>query len=309
MMGATEARGRRRGLSWRKREIITAYVGLSPFIVGFLAFTVGPIVSSLYFSFTKYDLFTPPRWIGLRNFVKLFTDDRLFLHSLSVTTRYTVITVPAAIVVGYALALLLNRDLVGLSFWRTAFYMPAVVPGMATAFAFMFLLQADVGFVNTFLRSLGIQGPRWFGDPKWVLWTFTIMALWAAGGGVVLYLAALQGVPTALYDAAKIDGANAWRRFWHVTLPMTSPVIFFTFLTGMIGTFQIFTSAFVSTGGGPANSSLFYMLHLYQQGWKNLKMGYAAAMAWVLFVILFVLTFISLRVSGRVVYYETGEGA
>ena len=309
MMGAAEARGRRRGLSWRKREIITAWVGLLPYIVGFVAFTAGPILASLYFSFTKYDLFTPPRWVGLRHFVKLFTDDRLFLHSLSVTTRYTVIAVPAAIVAGYGLALILNRDLVGLSFWRTAFYMPAVVPGLATAFVFMWLLHADVGIVNAFLRSIGIQGPRWFGDPDWVLWTFIMMALWAAGGGVVLYLAALQGVPTALYDAAKIDGANAWQNFWNVTLPMTSPVIFFTFLTGMIGTFQIFTSAFVSTGGGPADASMFYMLHLYQQGWKNLRMGYASALAWIMFVILFVLTLISLRVSGRVVYYEAGEEA
>ena len=184
--------------------------------------------------------------------------------------------------------LLLNLKVKGLSFWRTAFYMPAVVPAMAVAYVFSWMLQSDVGLLNQSLRAIGLPGPKWFGDPNWVLAAFILMSAWAVGGTLLLYLSALQGVPTELYDASKVDGANAWRRFLNVTLPMTSPVIFFVFLTGMIGTFQVFTVAFVTTNGGPGEASLFYLLYLYRTGWEYLQMGYAAAMAWLLFVILLV---------------------
>jgi multiple sugar transport system permease protein len=307
MASVAGARRRKRRYSLQAREAFDAYIGLLPFLVGFVVFTAGPILYSFYLSFTKYEVLSPPRWIGLENYISMIKTDELFPQSLWITTKYTLVAVPAGVVVGYILALILNRKVVGLSFWRTAFYIPSVVPTMATAYIWSWLLQSDVGIVNQLLRSIGLPAPAWWGDPTWVLWAFILMGLWGAGGGVVLYLSALQGVPTALYDAAKVDGANAWQRFWTVTAPLTSPVIFFTFLTGMIGSFQIFTAGFVTTNGGPGNASLFYVLYLFRNGWEYLKMGYAAAMAWILFVVLVVLTWLSLRLSGRLVYYETGE--
>ena len=228
-------------------------------------------------------------------------------RSLRVTVIYTMVAVPVQVIVGYAMALLLNLKVKGLSFWRTAFYMPAVVPAMAVAYVFSWMLQSDVGLLNQSLRAIGLPGPKWFGDPNWVLAAFILMSAWAVGGTLLLYLSALQGVPTELYDASKVDGANAWRRFLNVTLPMTSPVIFFVFLTGMIGTFQVFTVAFVTTNGGPGEASLFYLLYLYRTGWEYLQMGYAAAMAWLLFVILLVITLLSLRLSRTTVFYEGAQ--
>ena len=303
------AKTHRRGLSLRGREALDAYIGLLPFILGFILFTAGPVLYSLYLSFTEYDVISPPRWTGFANYITLFRDDPLAGTAMSVTSRYTIVAVPAGLVIGYILALILNRQNVkGMSFWRTAFYMPSVVPAMATAYLWGWMLQYDAGLVNQFLRILHLPTPKWWGDPNVVLWSFIIMSLWGAGGGVVLYLSALQGVPTTLYDAAKVDGANAWQRFWYVTVPMTSPVIYFAFLTGMIGSFQTFTVGFVTTNGGPANASLFYVLYLYRNAWEYLKMGYGAAMAWVLFAILVVLTWLSLQISQRLVYYEESEG-
>ena len=297
----------RRRLSLQQRETIEAFIGLTPYLVGFVIFTLVPILYSFYLSFTDYDVLSPPRWIGLANYVKMFTADKLVPQSLWITLKYTIVAVPAGVAVGYGLGILLNQKAKGVSFWRTGFYIPAVVPAMATAYLFMWLLQSDFGIVNTALRSVGLPAPKWWGDPDTVVWSFVLMALWGAGGGVVLYLSSLQGVSTDLYDASKVDGANAWQRFRNVTLPMTSPVIFFTFLTGMIASFQVFTQVFVSTQGGPANGSLFYMLYLYRTGWQELKMGYAAALAWVLFVILLILTLLTLRISGRLVYYAGEE--
>ena len=182
--------------------------------------------------------------------------------------------------------------------------MPAVVPGLTTAYLFAWMFNSDIGLINGALRMIGIQGPQCFGSREWVLPAFMMMHIWAAGGGLILYLAALQGVPTTLYDAAVVDGANAWQKFWNVTLPMTSPVVFFVFLTGMIGSFQVFTAGYIVTGGGPANASLFYVLYLYRSGWQHFEMGYAASLAWVLFLIIMLLTLLSLRASQRMVYYE-----
>jgi len=298
---------RRQGLTLQQKEARDAYLCLMPFLLGFVIFTAGPILLSLYLSFTRYNIVKPAVFIGLGNYRKMFASDPLFWLSLGVTVKYTVLAVPAQVVTGYVLALLLNRKLIGLSIWRSMLYLPAVVPAMATAYLFFWLLQTDLGIVNQTLRSVGVRGPAWFGDPDWVLVAFVIMSLWGVGSSLVLYLAALQGVPTSLYDAAKVDGANVWHELRHITLPMTSPVIFFTFVTGLIGTFQIFTSAFLTTDGGPANSSLFYVLYLYRNGWLFVKMGYAAAMAWFMCLLLLVLTFFSLRIGQRVVFYEGVE--
>ena len=182
--------------------------------------------------------------------------------------------------------------------------MPAVVPGLATTYLFAWMFNSDIGLINGALRMIGIQGPQCFGSREWVLPAFMMMHIWAAGGGLILYLAALQGVPTTLYDAAVVDGTNAWQKFWNVTLPMTSPVVFFVFLTGMIASFQVFTAGYIVAGGGPAKASLFYVLYLYRSGWQHFEMGYAASLAWVLFLIIMLLTLLSLRASQRMVYYE-----
>jgi multiple sugar transport system permease protein len=291
---------------WRsplaRREALAGVVCLLPWIVGFLTFTAGPLLFSTYISFTDYPILKGPRWIGLENYQSMISDD-LFWKSLRITAVYTLAAVPLGVFIGYVMALLLNQNIFGLSFWRTAYYVPAV----AGAYLWAWMFNPDFGVINGFLMRLGLEAPKWFGSEQWVLPAFIIMNLWGAGGGLVLYLAAMQGVPTSLYDAAKVDGANAWRRLWHVTLPMTSPVILFTFLTGLIGSFQVFTAGFLITNGGPNNASLFYVLYLYRVGWKYFKMGYASALAWVLFAIIMVLTLITLRASGRLVYYESSE--
>ena len=285
------------------RNIRDGYICILPWIIGFLGFTAGPIVFSLWVSFNHYDVLSPPRFAGIDNYINMVNDE-LFWQSLKITTIYVLGAVPTGVVVGYALALLLNQKVSGLSIWRTAFYMPAVVPGLATAYLFAWMFNSDIGLINGALRVIGIQGPQWFGSREWVLPAFMLMHIWAAGGGLILYLAALQGVPTTLYDAAVVDGANAWQKFWNVTLPMTSPVVFFVFLTGMIASFQVFTAGYIVTGGGPANASLFYVLYLYRSGWQHFEMGYAASLAWVLFLIIMLLTLLSLRASQRMVYYE-----
>jgi multiple sugar transport system permease protein len=293
----------------QRREEIEAYLFLTPWILGFLFFTIGPIIASGYLAMTDYAILQPPKFIGLSNFRRMFMADDLFWQALKVTAIYTVVSVPLGVTLGYAVALLLNQNVRGLSVFRTIFYMPSVVSGVAVAIMWIWVFHPDMGIVNNFLYQLGIKGPRWFSDPDWALWTFILTSLWGIGGGMVIYLAGLQGVPTQLYEAAELDGAGSWRKFIHVTLPMTSPVIFFNLLMGMIGSWQVFTSGYVITNGGPANATLFYVLYLYRNGWQYFKMGYASALAWVLFFIVLALTAIVFRTSGRWVYYEgVGRG-
>ena len=288
----------------RLREIRDGYLCISLWLIGFVVFTAGPMLASLVLSLTKYDILLPPSFVGLDNYITMFTIDELYWTSLRVTTVYTIILVPLGVICGYLIALLLNQTVLGLSFFRTVFYLPAVVPAIATSYLFAWMFHSQTGIINSFLAAVGVEGPSWFYSREWVMPAFIIMALWGLGASMVLYLAALQGVPTALHEAAMLDGAGPLAKLWHVTVPMTSPVIFFTFVTGLIGTFQVFTPAFVITEGGPANASLFYILYLYYNGWQYLKMGYASAMAWVLFAIIFGLTLLSFRLSGRLVYYE-----
>ena len=290
----------------RRQEVLVAYLFILPWIIGFLVFIAGPILVSFALSFTKYNIITPATVVGLDNYTAMIRD-RNFWQALRVTTIYTFGSVPLNVTVGYLLALMLNQKIKGLSFWRTTFFMPSIVPILAVSYLFAWIFNPNIGLVNGLLRQVGIQGPEWFSSREWVIPTFIIMSLWGVGGGMVLYLAALQGVPTVLYDAAKADGANAWRRFYHVTLPMTSPVILFNFLMGLIGSFQVFASAFFITSGGPANASLFYVLYLFRNGWEYFRMGYASALAWVLFLIIMAATLVTFKLSGRFVYYETSE--
>lgn len=294
-------------VSLRQHEERVAFLFLSPWLIGFLAFTAFPIAASLFLSLTEYPILKSPEFVGIRNYTYMITGDPLFWQSLKVTTIYTVAIVPLQLVTAYALAILLNQTVHGLSVFRTVFFLPAVTPAVATALMWMWVFHPEIGLANSALAAIGIEGPKWLASTEWALPTFIIISLWGIGGGMVIYLAGLQGVPTALYEAAELDGAGAWSRFIHVTLPMTSPVILFVTVTSMIGSFQVFTAAFVMTDGGPVNATLFFVLHLYNYGWRFLQMGYASALAWVLFVIILGLTLLLLRLSGRLVYYEAEE--
>ncbi len=285
-------------------ENIAGYVFISPWIIGFIIIEIGPLLAALYFSLTNYDILSETKFIGLRNYEKLLFNDPLFWLSLKVTALYSVGSVSLHIIFGVLLALMLNQNLRGMAFYRTVYYLPAVVSGVAVAYMWIWVLNKEAGILNTGLGYLGIDGPNWLFSIEWVLPAFVAISLWNLGGGMVLYLAALQGVPTQLYEAAEIDGAGWWPRTWHVTIPLISPVIFFNFIIGIIGSFQVFTAAYVITQGGPANSTLFYVLYLYRNAFENFKMGYASALAWVLFLVIMALTVLSFRVSGRWVYYE-----
>jgi multiple sugar transport system permease protein len=294
-------------VSIRQHEERIALLFLSPWLFGFLVFTAFPIVASMFISLTEYPILKSPEFVGIRNYTHMITGDPLFWQSLKVTTIYTLAIVPLQLVTAYALAILLNQTVHGLSVFRTVFFLPAVTPAVATALMWMWVFHPEIGLANSALAAIGVEGPKWLASTEWALPTFIIISLWGIGGGMVIYLAGLQSVPTSLYEAAELDGAGAWARFIHVTLPMTSPVILFVTVTSMIGSFQVFTAAFVMTDGGPVNSTLFFVLHLYNYGWRFLKMGYASALAWVLFVIILGLTLFLLRMSGRLVYYEAED--
>jgi len=277
---------------------------IPPWMLGFLVFTLGPIIATVYLSLTEYNMFMPPNFIGLQNYRHMFTNDNLFWQALKVTTIYPFASVPLGIIAGYSLALLLNQRIKGLALFRTIFYMPAVVSGVAVAIVFQWIFNPELGLVNAILSYFGIKGPMWFASRQWALPTMILMSLWGVGGGTVIYLAGLQGVPTELYEAAELDGASAWQRLIHITIPITTPVIFFQLIMGLIGTFQTFTQAYVITNGGPANATLFYVLYLYRTGWQYFQMGYASSLAWVLFLIILCFTVILFRSSRHWVYYE-----
>jgi multiple sugar transport system permease protein len=300
-----ESRGYR--LPMRRREALVAYVFLFPWILGFVVFFAGPMIASIYFSFTQYKVITPPIWLGLGNYQRMF-EDELFYHSLKVTIVYTAASVPLGIVAALIVAVVLNEAPWLSGLFRTIFYLPSVISGVAVAIVFAWIFNYRFGILNYFLSLVGIPGPNWLGHPRWVLWAFILMSLWGIGSNVVIFLAALQGVPQALYEAAKIDGASGWRRFWAITLPMISPAILFVLIMGIIGTLQTFTQAYIITGGGPANATMFYLFYLYKNAFNWFEMGYASALAWLLFLIILLLTVIMLRSSALWVYYESEVG-
>ncbi len=294
---------RRRGSALTRREAIMGYVFISPWLFGLVVFLIGPILASLYLSFTEYKPGLMPVWLGLSNYTRMFGDD-LFYHSLRVTSVYTLLSVPIGLLTALGLAVLLNQGVRGLRFFRTAFYLPSLISGVAVAIVFAWFFNKQFGVINFFLGLLGINGPNWLGDPDWTLPAFILMSLWGVGGTVVIFIAALQGVPMELYEAAELDGATSWRRFINITLPLISPVILFALITGVIGTFQTFAVSYIMTGGGPANASLFYLLYLYRNAFNWFEMGYASALAWFLFLIILICTVILLRTSEMWVYYE-----
>ena len=304
---------RRRGMTRAARiEELWGYLFISPWLIGFIVLTAGAMLGGLGLSFFRYDIITPPRFVGLANYEKMFFDDWLFWHSLRLTAQYAVFSVFLGVLSGLGASLLLNQKVRGLTIYRTIYYLPSVVSAVAAAMMWAIVFHADFGLVNGLLKVVGIEGPRWLSSTNMPVWTFIIIANWNVGVGIVIYLAALQGVPTTLYEAAIIDGAGRWQKFWHITLPMISPVIFFNVVMGIIGSLQVFTIAFVlseaggsdSTIGGPANASMFFVLYLYMNAFRFLKMGYASALALALFVIILVLTVVVFKASGRWVYYE-----
>ncbi len=301
----------RRGMSLRKRESIAGYLFLTPWLIGLLCFVVGPMIASAYFSFTNYDVVNTPKFIGFKNFTEIFSKDRLFWPSLMLTFRYAIIVVPLSLLGSLLAAMLLNQALKGTVIFRTFFFMPHLTPIAASAVLWAWLFNPDVGPINYFIRNnLGIENaPGWFRDPQWAMTGLIIMAMWGAIGGntMLIFLAGLQGIPQELYEAASIDGANAWAKFRNVTVPLLTPTIFFNLVLGIIGALRVFTAAFVATQGGPVYATHFYALYIYEKAFRYFEMGYASALAWIFFFIMFVFTFIQFRASRSWVYYA-GEG-
>jgi multiple sugar transport system permease protein len=293
-------------LSMRKREAIFGYIFLSPWIIGFIMFLAGPMIASIFLSLTEYKMIHPPVWLGLANYTRMMNDP-LVWRSLRVTATYTAFSVPLGLISAMAVAVLLNQRIHLSGIFRTIFYLPSVISGVAVALVFAWIFNYRFGILNFFLSLVGISGPNWLGNPRYALWAFVVMSLWGIGGTVIIFLAGLQGVPVSLHEAATIDGANAWTRFWKITIPLITPVILFTMVTGVIGTFQTFTQAYIMTGGGPANATLFYLLYLYKNAFNWFEMGYASALAWLLFLIILICTIIMWVTSAKWVYYEGEE--
>jgi multiple sugar transport system permease protein len=288
-----------------KREERYFYLCISPWIAGFLIFTAGPIVASLFFSFCNYDVVTPPNWIGIQNYKRLISDP-LFWQSLKVTSYFSLVSVPLGIILSLIIAILLNQNIKGLTWFRTIYYMPSVISGVAVALLWMWIFNPEFGVLNFLLWKLfHIQGPAWLMSEEWVIPALIIMSLWGIGGDIVIYLAGLQGIPTELYEAAEIDGANSFNKFLNITIPMMSPVLLFTLIMGIINSFQVFTQAYVMTRGGPHYASLFYVLYIYQNAFQFFSMGYASALSWILFLIILALTFLIFKSSPLWVYYES----
>lgn len=293
--------------TWLRQETVEGYLFASPAILGYLIFVVGPLLASLYFSFTEYNIIRPPRWVGLGNYVTAFSDDELFWTSLDVTMTYTVVSVPLNLLAGFLIAVLMNQKVRGITLYRTVWYLPVIVPAVANAVLWQWVFNADFGLLNQLLWVFfRLRGPRWLIEPTTGIPALIIMALWGVGGGMLIYLGGLQGIPQHLYEAVEIDGGNWWARFRNVTVPMMTPVIFFNLIIGLINTFQVFTPAYVMTQGGPGHATYFYVLHLYKNAFQYLRMGYASALAWILMLVTLAGTLLLFRTSGWV-YYEGAE--
>ncbi|MYD93680.1 MAG: sugar ABC transporter permease [Chloroflexi bacterium] len=276
---------------------------IAPWLITFLWFTLGPFIASIFLSFTNYRFIGLPTWIGLDNYVRLFTDDAKFIRSIINTLYYTAVHVPGIMIMAFFVAILLNQKVKGQPIYRTAFYLPSVTAGVATAYLWILLLQPN-GLVNQFLGLVGIDGPNWLTSSTWAMPALILMSFWGLGTTMIIYLAALQGIPQHLYEAASVDGAGVIRKMWHVTVPMMTPAIFLTAVLQIIGSWQVFTQALIVTNGGPRDSTLFILLHLYRTGFEYFQMGYASAIAWVLFVIILIFTIIQFGIARRWVYYE-----
>lgn len=290
----------------RRREVIEGYLWISPWLIGFLLFSLGPIIASFYLSLTKYKIGGAPEWVGIANYVEAFTSDQLFWPSLWRTVYFSLGSVLIGVALSLLAAILLNQNLRGTVIYRALFYLPSLTPIVAMAILWVWLLQPQVGLVNYLLYEVGISGPGWLTSAKWAIPSVIMISLWSSigGGRMIIFLAGLQGVPQSLHESAQIDGANTIQRFWHITLPMISPVILFNLILGIIGSFSVFSLAYVATNGGPNYGTWFYMLHLYYNAFSYFQMGYASALAWIFFVLIFILSYLQIKLSDRWVYYE-----
>lgn len=305
-MTATAVAGRRSGRSRAAaRQNVLGYLWISPWLIGFFVFTLGPMVASFLLGFTRYRIITTPKWAGLDNYVTALTEDKLFWPSLGRTFYYVAVSVPIGLLGSLLLAMLLNQRVRGESIFRTLFYLPSLTPAAAAAILWVWLLHYEVGLVNYLLSLVGIQGPRWLGSSKWAMPAIILITSWSSigGGRMIIFLAGLQGVPQEFYEAAEIDGAAWWHRFRHITLPMISPTIFFNLVLGIIGALQVFTTAYITTKGGPGRATWFFALHVYTHAFEYFDMGYACALAWLMFLIILVFTIIQIRLSDLWVYY------
>ena len=291
-------------LSRQARQNIKGYLFISPWLLGFLLWVLGPMVASLIISLTEWNILTPPKYVGFDNYTKLLDPNVYFLKALYNTIYITAIGVPLQVILGLFVAQFLNYRGRGVNLFRTIFYLPMVTPIVASALVWLMIFNPEFGLANAIFRVLKLPEQRWFLDPDLSKPLIVVWMLWHIGGSMVIFLGGLQSVPESLYDAAEVDGAGPVRQFFSITLPMISPVIFFVITTSIIGTFQVFTVAFITTGGGPVRSTLFYVLYLYRNAFEYLRMGFGSGLAWVLFVIILAVTLIQFKLADRWVYYE-----
>ncbi len=302
--GSLAAKPRGLRLSMTQRRTFFGYLFISPFILGFLLWFLIPAIVALYLSVHEWNLISAPEFVGLQNFEHLLNDP-LLPQSLKATFVYSLVSVPVGLMLSFFLAMLINNQMRGITIFRTIFFLPSIVPAVASAALWAWIFNTEFGLMNTFIRGFGGPKIAWLQDPAWTIPAFVIMSVWGVGGSMILFLAGLQGIPDIYYEAADIDGAGWWAKLWRITLPMMSPVLFYNLMIGVINSFQVFIAGYLITQGGPQNASLFLVLYIYRTAFQNLNMGYAAALSWLLFIILVGLSYVVFRYLGNRVYYET----
>jgi multiple sugar transport system permease protein len=298
-------------MSMRKKEALWFYLLVLPWLFGFVTLTLGSMIYSFGLSLTDWDLFTSPAFIGLENYIHLFTKDKIFWKTVFNTLYYAFISVPLGMLFSLVIVYFLSRPIKGTSIYRTLYYIPATVPVVASALLFKWLLAPDAGMINRLLAFIGIDGPAWLLDPAWVKPALILMSLWTVGVNITLLMAGMKSIPVEFYEAAQLDGASPFAQYSRITLPLLTPVIFFNLIISLIGSLQIFTQIYIMTGsggatmGGPNNASMMIVPYLFNNGFRFYKMGYASAIAWILFVLVLLLTLVVFRSSSAWVYYET----
>ncbi|MDB5084738.1 MAG: hypothetical protein JWN30_1624 [Bacilli bacterium] len=294
-----------------KKKAVRELIGISfisPWLLGFLCFTIGPMIASIYLSFTNYDMLSSPNWVGFKNYVHMFTSDSRFVTSLEVTFLFVIVSVPLKLIFALLIAMLFNANRRGVGIYRTIYYIPSIIGGSVAVSVMWKQLFGLHGAVNSGLALLGISGVDWVTNPSSALWTLIVLVIWQFGSPMLIFMAGLKQIPNELYEAAAVDGARPIAKFFKITLPMLTPVIFFNLVMQMIGGFMSFTQSFLITGGGPLDRTLFYALYLYQNAFTNFQMGYASAMAWILLLIVALFTAIIFKSSSSWVYYESEGG-
>lgn len=289
-------------LNIRQMNTFYGYLFAMPWMLGFLLFTATPIIQAIQYSLMDYNILQTPKWIGINNYVNIMSDKTFYL-ALYNTFYYVIFSVPLGIVIGLMLAMLLNNDIKGVAFYRTLYYLPSIVPLVAASVMWVYIFRPNNGLLTLFVKFFGVRSPVWLADPDWAKPSLIIVSLWSAGGGLIIYLAGLKNIPRSYYESAELDGANAVSKFFHITIPLLTPTLLFQLIMGLIGAFQVFTQAFIITAGGPNQATYFYAFYIFDNAFKYWKMGYASALAWVLFVIIMTLTALNMYFSKKWVHY------